>query len=209
MIAAQFVLSLQSIVSRNVDPLESAVVTVGVIRGGDVHNVIPQTASLSGTMRYFTPEVRQILQTRIAELARHTALAFGGRAHIDIRNGYPPTVNHAREAGHCRAAALALVGPAGLIEDKPPSMGAEDFAYMLRQKPGCYVYIGNGPGDGGCLLHNPGFDFNDANVATGAAYWITLVRQQLPPPLMDATAARTGDNRAVRHPFPFSSDPHD
>lgn len=179
--ASQFVLSLQTIVSRSVDPIESAVVTVGLIRSGNVHNVIPQTAELSGTMRYFKPEVREVLEERIAALAEHTARAFGGNARMHLRAGYPSTINHEQEARHCREAALALVGPDNLIEDKPPSMGAEDFAYMLQACPGCYVYIGNGPGEGGCLLHNPGFDFNDANVVTGAAYWVTLVHQQLAP----------------------------
>ena len=177
--AAHVVIALQSIVSRNVDPLESAVLTIGVIQGGNVHNVVPQKVSLSGTMRYFKPEVRDLMEPRISAVATHTAAAFGARAEVTLSRGYPPTTNHEQEAEWARQAAVALLGEENVILDKPPSMGAEDFSYMLQQVPGAYVYIGNGPGEGGCLLHNPNYDFNDANLTVGAAYWVTLVERLL------------------------------
>jgi len=179
MVASHVVLALQTIVSRNLDPLESAVVTVGTLQAGTVHNVVPQRATLSGTMRYFTPEVRDLLEQRLPLLVEQTAAAHGARAIVKLERGYISTINHEREAGYCREVARNLVGDDKLILDKPPSMGAEDFAYMLQAVPGCYVYIGNGPGEGGCLLHNPHYDFNDDNVVAGAAFWVALAEQRL------------------------------
>ena len=180
-VASQLVLALQSVVSRNLHPCESAVVSVTQIHGGEAFNIIPDDAVLRGTIRTFKPEVQTLVEQAIERLCSGIANAFGARidAHFDLR--YPPTVNSATETALCRRTAEALLGEDKVRKDELPSMGAEDFAFMLREKPGCYVWLGNGPGTGGCSLHNPHYDFNDDVLIYGISYWVRLVESALAP----------------------------
>ena len=173
--------ALQSVVSREVDPLDSAVLSITrFFAGGEAYNVIPAEAHLGGTVRAFRPEVEDHVEMAMERLCAGIAAAHGVQATLDYRRGYPPTINSAAEAERCRQVLTALVGESNVRVDMPPSMGAEDFAYMLREKPGCYVWIGNGLAEGGCMLHNPRYDFNDNILPLGASYWARLVETLLP-----------------------------
>jgi hippurate hydrolase len=176
---AALVQALQSLVSRNTDPLDSAVVSVTQFHAGEAYNVIPEQALLRGTARAFKPEVRDRLESGIERVAKGVAAAHGIRAELRYQRGYPPTINAAREAALCAGVAAGLVGADKVHTDLPPTMGAEDFSFMLQEKPGCYVWIGNGPGAGGCMLHNPHYDFNDEILPLGASYWVRLVEHIL------------------------------
>jgi hippurate hydrolase len=176
---AALIQSLQSIVSRNVDPLDSAVLSITRFHAGDAYNVIPDEARVGGTVRAFRPEVQDTVEAAMERLCSGTGTAFGMQATLDYRRGYPPTVNTAAEAQHCVETAVGLVGANQVRTDMNPSMGAEDFAYFLRARPGCYVWIGNGLGEGGCMLHNPHYDFNDAAIPYGGGMLATLVEQKL------------------------------
>ena len=177
------VLGLQSIVARNVDPQETAVITVGAFNAGVANNVIPQTATLSLSVRALNPLVRELLEKRITELAHAQAQSYGVRAQVEYRRGYPVLVNPLRETEFAREVAEALVGPQRVTRQGKALTGSEDFAFFLEQVPGCYLLIGNGDGEGGghgaCMVHNPGYDFNDDNVAVGSAYWSLLVQRFL------------------------------
>ena len=177
--AAQIVTGLQSIVARTMDPLEAGVVSVTKIHGGDAFNVIPQAVELAGTVRTFKPEVRETIAAGIERIATSTAAALGARARVTVEGRFPATVNTAEETARAEAAAQAVVGAERVHNDLAPCMGSEDFAYMLRARPGSYVWIGNGAGAGGCFLHNPGYDFNDEVLPVGASYWATLVEREL------------------------------
>ena len=177
--AAQIVTGLQSIVARNVDPLEACVVSVTMIHGGDAFNVIPQAVELAGTVRTFKPEVRDLIAANIERVAESTAAALGTRATAKVEGRFPATVNTADETDRAEAAARDVVGAERVHRDLAPCMGSEDFAYMLEARPGSYVWIGNGLGPGGCFLHNPGYDFNDEILPIGASYWATLVEREL------------------------------
>ena len=178
-VTSQLVLALQSVVSRNLHPCESAVVSVTQIHGGEAFNIIPDDAVLRGTIRTFKPEVQTLVEQAIERLCSGIANAFGARidTHFDLR--YPPTVNSTAETALCRQTAEVLLGEDKVRKDELPSMGAEDFAFMLREKPGCYVWLGNGPGTGGCSLHNPHYDFNDDVLIYGISYWVRLVETAL------------------------------
>jgi amidohydrolase len=176
---AALVQSLQSIVSRTVDPLDSAVLSITRFHAGDAYNVIPGEARLGGTVRAFRPEVQDLVEAAMERLCGGTGAAFGVQASLDYRRGYPPTVNTADAARRCIEVATGLVGEAQVRTDLNPSMGAEDFAYFLRERPGCYVWIGNGLGEGGCMLHNPHYDFNDSILPLGASYWVRLAETLL------------------------------
>ena len=178
--AAALVQAFQSIASRTVDPLDAAVVSTTIFQGGEAYNVIPDRVSLSGTVRTFRDSVRGTVETRMREICAGIGSAHAVRIDMNYQRGYPATVNCAEEAGVCVEVAAALVGAARVVSDARPSMGAEDFAYFLREKPGCYVWIGNGPGEGGCTLHNPRYDFNDELIPVGGAYWVELARRLLP-----------------------------
>ena len=178
-IGAEIVLALQTIVSRNVDPVESAVVTVGFMKGGTTYNVIPDGLHLGGTTRSFRPEVRDLLERRIGELARGIAAAHGAAAMLDYRRRYPPTVNHAAETTFAAEVAAEICGPDKISTTCAPSMGAEDFSYMLNACPGAMFWIGNGPGEGGCYLHNPRYDFNDEALPIGASFFARLAERFL------------------------------
>ena len=178
--ASTLVQALQTIASRNVDPIESAVVTVTQIHAGDTWNVIPDTAVLRGTARAFKPEVQDLIERRVREICAGVAAAHGANVKVRYERRYPPLINAAREAEVCAAVLQAMVGAENVVQ-VPPVMGSEDFAFMLRAKAGCYVFVGNGPGEGGCMLHNPHYDFNDQILPLGASYWSNLVQHILAP----------------------------
>ena len=177
--AAQIVTALQTLVSRRLDPLHTAVLSVTQFHAGDAYNVIPEHAVLRGTLRTFDDGVRETFMARIASLAAQLAAAHGCTAEVSWKEGYCATVNHPAQANKAAQAAISIVGADKVNPACEPSMASEDFSYMLRARPGAYLFIGNGPGESGCTLHNPHYDFNDAILPTGIAFWRALVRQEL------------------------------
>ena len=181
--AASIVMALQTIVSRNIDPLHAAVVTVGALHAGKANNVIPASATLELSVRALDREVRATLERRIKALVTAQAESFGVTARIDWKPGYAVLVNTPAETAFAREVAVELVGAEQVTLQGPPLTGSEDFAFMLERVPGSYVLIGNGVGngigEGGCMVHNPGYDFNDHNVAVGSAYWVLLAERFL------------------------------
>ena len=180
---AAIVLGLQSIVARNVPPLQMAVITVGAFQAGDANNVIPQTATLKLSVRSLDRSVRELLNRRIRELVEAQAHSYGVRADIDFRGGYPVLVNTPAETEFARQIGRELVGDAKVTEQAEPLTGSEDFAFMLEDVPGSYLLIGNGDdatgGHGACMVHNPNYDFEDRNIAVGSAYWVKLAERFL------------------------------
>ena len=176
--ASSIVAALHSLVGRMLNPFEAAVMSITQVHAGDTWNVLPRDAMLRGTVRSFKPAVQDALETAIRHTAEAVALGHRCRADVRYEQRYP-TVNDPEATGRARRAAALVVGEAGLETDPTPSMGSEDFAFMLRERPGCYVWLGNGPMEGGCVLHNARYDFNDAILPIGAAYWATLVETQL------------------------------
>jgi hippurate hydrolase len=179
LVASHIVVALQSIVSRNVDPRRMAVVTVGAIHGGDAPNVIPDSVELRLSVRAHTPQVREQLRDRIIELVNAQAGVFGAHVDIDYRWRYPALINDIDMTEFAREVALAWVGQQGVMDDFEPLTGSEDFSFMLEQCAGSYLIIGNGEGAGGCMVHNPHYDFNDALLPIGATYWTRLVERFL------------------------------
>ena len=174
--ATQIVNGLQSIVSRNVDPLSSLVVSVTQIHSGDTWNVIPQQAVIRGTVRTFDAQVQDMAENRIKQIATGIASTFEAKAEVDYQRRYPATINHAKQAEIAIKAAQNVVGETNVIIDPTPSMGAEDFAFMLKKIPGAYVWLGAGQG---ANLHNPAYNFNDEVLTTGVEYFIEIVKQEL------------------------------
>ncbi|MBX3454736.1 M20 aminoacylase family protein [Ferrovibrio sp.] len=179
-IGSEIVMALQQIVSRNVDPLESAVVSVCQFNSGHTTNVIPEEAILTGTTRAFLPEVQDMIEARMQQIVTGIAAAHGATATLDYQRRYPPTINTADETELAARAAAAVVGRQNVLNNVAPSMGAEDFAWMLQARPGSYVWLGNGAGEGSCMVHNPRYDFNDQAIAVGASYWARLAELALP-----------------------------
>ncbi len=179
LVAAQIALSLQSIVSRNVRPIDTAVVSVTRIHAGEAYNVIPQTAHLGGTARAFTREVMAKIEDSMKRIAKGTAEAHGATAEVDFRVLFAPTVNNAAEADFAAKICEELVGSENVNRNPELVMGSEDFSFMLERVPGCYINIGNGPGESGCEVHNPGYDFNDDALPLGAAFFGRLVEAKL------------------------------
>jgi hippurate hydrolase len=177
--AAQVVNSLQTIASRNTHPLESAVVSVTQIHGGDTWNVIPETVVLRGTTRSFKPEVRDRMEPSIRRIAEGACRSCGTEMELRYERRYPPTLNAAAQTEIAAAAATAIVGEGNVQRELLPSMGAEDFAFFLEQKPGAYIWIGNGTAEKGGMLHSPHYDFNDAILPLGASYWVRLAESVL------------------------------
>ncbi|GHU38375.1 amidohydrolase [Betaproteobacteria bacterium] len=177
--AGQLIGALQTIVNREADPLDPMVVSVTQIHAGDTWNVLPQQVMLRGTTRAFDPALQDLAERRIGEIVEGIAKTFGVRATVRYERRYPPTINDPAIANICAAAATALVGPEKVDLAPRPAMGAEDFAFLMQVKPGAYVWLGVGPGKSGCMLHNPGFDFNDEVLSVGADYWVEIVRQVL------------------------------
>jgi amidohydrolase len=176
--AAQIVLALQSIVARNVDPVKQAVVSVTQVHGGDAYNVIPQTALIAGTARSFAPEVRDLLERRVGAIAHGIGEALQVEVDVRYERGYPPTVNSEAETDLAADAAADIVGDDRVDRATAPVMGAEDFSYMLEQRPGSYIFLGGGRPE--ALLHSPQYDFNDEALTIGASYWARLVERLLP-----------------------------
>jgi len=176
LVAGSLVVSLQSIVSRSIDPNETAVVTIGSLHAGHASNVIPETARLEMSVRSFDAGVRKILEDRIRTLVENHAAGYGARAEIDYVPGYPVLVNHDRETAFACEVAKELLGEENVVENLPPISGSEDFAYFLQQKPGCFLRLGNGDS---AALHNPAYNFNDESLTFGAAYWTRLVERYL------------------------------
>ena len=164
----------QAIVSRSVSPTEPAVISVTQIHAGDTWNVIPDKVALRGTARSFNPAVRDLLEAKMARRAEMICAAFDATCQFTYTRRYPATINSAQEAATARLAAVAASGADAVVTDRPPSMGAEDFAFMLERKPGAYIWIGNGPDANGRILHSPRYDFNDAALPHGVRYWVKL-----------------------------------
>ncbi len=177
---AAIVQSLQTIVARRVSPVESGVVTVTIFEAGSAYNVIPGSVRLAGTARSFTPVTRQLLADSIRDIAEQTARTYGCSLEFEWMLGYPPTINHAIEAGRAAEVMRDLLGAENVDTAVNPSMGAEDFSYMLEERPGAYIWLGSGPAPADGMLHNARFDFNDEVLALGASYWARLVESELP-----------------------------
>ena len=178
--ASAIVTALQTVASRTIDPLQAAVVSVTQFHAGDTWNVIPERAVLRGTTRALQPQVQDSVETAVHRIAEGIAAAHGVGAQVHYERRYPPTINDPAETERAASAAKWVAGEDNFDSDPVPSMGSEDFAFMLMEKPGCYAWIGNGPGEGGCGLHNPRYDFNDAILPVGASYWAKLVETLLP-----------------------------
>jgi hippurate hydrolase len=178
-IGAHIVLALQTIPSRNIDPVDSAVISIGFIKGGSAYNVIPDELHIGGTVRSFRPEVRDLLERRIGEVARGAAALHGAEAELSYRRGYPPTINHKDEAEFAAGVAAEICGEEHVERNVAPSLGGEDFSYMLQQRPGAMLWVGNGPGEGGCLLHNARYDFNDSALPVGISFFARLAERFL------------------------------
>jgi len=176
---AELVQALQSLVSRCTDPLDPAVVSVTRFSAGHADNILPEQAVLGGTVRCFRPELQDQLEAGLQRVC--TGIETTHRVRIELRyeRGYPPTINASAPSSICRAVARQVVGAERVLMHLKPSMGAEDFSYLARVVPGCYVWLGNGPGEGGCMLHSPRYDFNDEVIATGIRYWVRLVEEAL------------------------------
>jgi len=176
LVGAQIVNQLQSIVARNVDPLEAAVVSICMFQAGHTDNVIPQHATLRGTARSLSAEVRALLQKRVREVVEGTAALYGAKAEITYSTGYPVVVNHKRQTSLAAAVAEDIVGHDKVDTDVAPVMGAEDFAFMLQERPGAFIFVGNGDSAG---LHHPAYDFNDEVIPIGTSYWVRLAETAL------------------------------
>jgi amidohydrolase len=175
-VGAQLVVALQSIVSRSVDPLDAAVVSMTMFHAGDAGNVIPHTASLSGTVRTLNPKVKELVAKRVKEVVDGVAAMTGAKIELDYRTGYPVLVNHAAQTDVAARVASEVAGAANVDANAVPMLGAEDFAFMLEEKPGAFIFIGNGDSAG---LHHPAYNFNDEAIVYGTSYWIRLVETQL------------------------------
>jgi hippurate hydrolase len=181
-VAAQIVLALQLIVSRVKKPVDPAVVSVTMVSAGEAINVIPDTATLRGTVRTFSDEMTTLIEREMTRIAQLTAEAHGASAHVTFKWNYPPTINHAAETEFAAGVLDDIVGATNVVRNHEQTMGAEDFSFLLKARPGCYVFIGNGDGShraaghglGPCMLHNPTFDFNDDLIPLGATYWVRL-----------------------------------
>ena len=188
MVAVQIAQSWQTIITRNKSPIDAGVLSITQIHAGSATNVIPDDAALIGTVRTFTVAVLDLMEQRMRDIAVHTAAAFGAELEFTFNRDYPPLVNHASETAFATRVMRDIVGETSVQAAVEPTMSAEDFAFMLQEKPGCYVFIGNGEGEhrefghglGPCNLHNPSYDFNDDLLPIGATYWVRLAEAYLP-----------------------------
>ncbi len=181
-VASQVVSALQTITSRNTHPVDSVVITVTQIHAGDAYNVIPDSVRMHGTVRTFQTETRAKIPSSMLRVAEGVCAAYGTTCELNYMSGYPTTINSVPETEISAKAVVDLLGEDKIILNPTPSMGAEDFSYMLEARPGCYVWLGIGPGKGeaGCMLHSSRYDFNDDVLPTGASYWVKLVENELP-----------------------------
>ena len=188
-VACQMVQAFQTIITRNKRPIDAGVISVTMIHAGEATNVVPETCELQGTVRTFTLDVLDLIETRMREIAEHTCAAYGAGCNFEFERNYPPTINHAAETEFARGVMAGMVGADNVLEFEP-TMGAEDFSYFLLEKPGCYFLIGNGDGAhragghglGPCMLHNPSYDFNDELIPLGATLWVRLAERWLAAP---------------------------
>ncbi|MFN7856215.1 MAG: amidohydrolase, partial [Acidovorax sp.] len=188
-VAAQLIQAFQTIISRNKKPVDAGVISVTMIHAGEVTNVVPDSVELQGTVRTFTVEVLDLIEKRMRQVAEHTCAAHDANCEFEFVRNYPPTINTAPEAEFARQVMAGIVGPERVLAQEP-TMGAEDFAYMLQAKPGAYCFIANGDGahremghgGGPCTLHNPSYDFNDDLIPLGATYWVRLAEEWLAQP---------------------------
>jgi amidohydrolase len=186
LVACQMVQAFQTIISRNKKPVDAGVISVTMIHTGEATNVVPDHCELQGTVRTFSIEVLDLIEQRMRDVAAHTCAAFGATCTFEFERNYPPTINHPAETAFAREVMASIVG-ADNVTTQEPTMGAEDFSYMLQATPGAYCFIGNGDGvhreighgEGPCTLHNPNYDFNDALIPLGASYWVKLVEAGL------------------------------
>ncbi len=176
LVGAQIINQIQSIVARNVDPLQAAVISICVFQAGSTDNVIPQTALLRGTARSLTPQVRDLLEKRLHEVVEGTAKLYGATAKLTYKRDYPITRNHERQAAFAASVAAEVVGRERVDDQIAPVMGAEDFSFMLEARPGAFIFVGNGDSAG---LHHPAYDFNDEIIPLGTSYWVKLVETAL------------------------------
>ena len=194
-IATQMVQSFQTIISRNVKPIDAGVISVTMIHAGEATNVIPDSCELQGTVRTFTVEVLDKIERRMREVAQGLCAAHATTCDFEFDRNYPPTINSAHEANFARKVMAQIVGDANVLVQEP-TMGGEDFAYMLQAKPGAYCFIANGDGShremghgaGPCMLHNPSYDFNDDLIPLGATYWVRLAEEWFKHDMPKATA---------------------
>jgi hippurate hydrolase len=180
-IAAQTIMALQTLVSRRANPLDASVLSVTQIHAGDSLNVIPDKVRLAGGVRTFLPEVQAMIEAGMGAIVPNIAAAHGAHAHLKYQHGYPATVNESVAVEAALRAARTVVGDQNVVADTPPMMASEDFAFMLRAKRGSYIFLGAGGSANTCMVHNPGYDFNDTILPLGVRYWIALVRQELAP----------------------------
>jgi amidohydrolase len=193
-VACQMVMAFQTIITRNKKPVDAGVISVTMVHTGEATNVVPDSCEIQGTVRTFTIEVLDMIERRMQEIAQHTCAAFGATCEFQFRRNYPPTVNHPAETAFARQVLADIVGAEQVLSQEP-TMGAEDFAYMLQARPGCYIFIANGDGvhremghgGGPCTLHNPSYDFNDDLIPLGATYWVRLTEQWLAQPRVQQT----------------------
>ncbi len=178
MVGAQIVTALQTITSRNVDPLDSSVISITQFKAGAANNIIPQSAWLNGTVRTLKAATRDAVEKRAHEIVAGVAAAGGATARVEYRRGYPPTVNHGAQTDFAAEVARKVAGESHVDPNTPPSMGAEDFSFMLEARPGAFIFIGNGDS---AMLHHPAYDFNDAALPYGMSYWVELVETALAP----------------------------
>jgi hippurate hydrolase len=177
LIGAQIINAIQSVVSRNIDPLKSAVVSICMFRAGNADNVIPQTVQLRGTARSLAPDVRDLLEKQLHVLVESTGAAYGAKAKLTYKRGYPVLVNHENQTEFAASVASQIAGQDKVDTSLPPMMGAEDFSYMLNARPGAFIWIGNGDSAG---LHHPSYNFSDDAIPFGTSYWVRLVETALP-----------------------------
>jgi hippurate hydrolase len=175
-VGAHIITAIQSIVGRNVDPVKSAVVSITVVKAGTTDNVIPQRVRLDGTARSLSEDVRVLVEERLRTLVENTAAAFGAKGKLTYRRNYPVLVNHERQTEFAGDVASEIAGAAQVDRELPPMMGAEDFSFMLNERPGAFIWIGNGPSAG---LHHPEYNFNDEIIPFGTSYWVRLVETAL------------------------------
>ncbi|MDP3616496.1 MAG: M20 aminoacylase family protein [Rhodoferax sp.] len=188
-VACQLVQAFQTVITRNKKPIDAGVISVTMIHAGEATNVIPDSCELQGTVRTFTTEVLDLIEQRMRSIAEHTCAAFDMKCEFEFSRNYPPTTNSAAESEFARQVLVSIVGADNVMVQEP-TMGAEDFSYMLEVKPGCYCFIANGDGthrgmghgEGPCMLHNPSYDFNDDMIPLGATYWVRLAEEWFKTP---------------------------
>ncbi len=189
-VMAALIQAVQTIVSRNLDPIESAVLSITQINAGDAFNVIPQKVNLRGTVRCLDEAVRDMVEEKLGRAVEHIAAAFGAKGELEYLRLYPVTVNNADAVENVLAAAAEVAGLENTSGEMPPALGGEDFSFMLNERPGAMIMVGNGPG---AMVHHPKYDFNDDVIPWGCSFWTTLVRQRLP------TSNPVSIERSVKH----------